>query len=369
MKKFFTILLFIAILIPFAKAQNTTDSKQVTVVYLLPLNSSGVEQSKSVEMKDSKDIDRTFAKSVIGFWCGAQIALDELSEKGHNLKVIAREVNGDDSVKIERIFEEEDVRNAQLIIAPVTKKMFPIVAAHAKELRIPVVNPMSPNSEIVEGNPFVYKMFPHPDAKAAALVENFENAHFIIWGNHQSEEYTRYFNEHDIAYTVVDEESSFTSHLKSDADNVVIACPAHTNAYAQVANMLVNRSRMPEFHWVLPESLLNDNGFDLRTLSPFDLYFLSGFFADDQGEDAQVFCDKYVRTYSTLPTVKNFAYQGYDATYFFCELIINNFHIPKDFTPLCCKLKFRRGDKANGFENYGVRLVQLKHLQYTIINQ
>ena len=367
MKRFLTILLFIAILTPYAKAQYKTDSQQITVVYLLPLNSSGVEQSKSVEMKDSKDIDRTFAKSVIGFWCGAQIALDELAENGHNLKVLAREVNGDDSVKIERIFEEEAVRNAQLIIAPVTKKMFPIVAAHAKELRIPVVNPLSPNSDIVEGNPFVYKMFPHPDAKAAALVEHFENAHFIIWGNHQSEEYTRYFQEHDIAYTVVDEESSFTSHLKSDADNVVIACPAHTNAYAQVANMLVNRSRMPEFHWVLPESLLNDNGFDLKVLSPFNLYFLSYFFADEESEDAQVFIDKYVRTYSTLPTVRNFAYQGYDATYFFVELINNGFHIPKEFQPLSCQLKFRRPDKANGFENYGVRLIQLNHLQYTII--
>ena len=367
MKRFLTILLFIAILTPYARAQHKTDSQQITVVYLLPLNSSNVGQSKTTVLRESKDIDRTFAKSVIGFWCGAQIALDQLAEQGRNLKVIAREVNSKDSVKLEQIFEEPSVRNAQLIIAPVPKDMFPLVADHAKKLRIPVVNPLSPNSDIITGNPYVYKMLPHADAKAATLVDHFENAHFIIWGNSNSDEYENYFKAHDIPYEIIDEESSFTARLQSDANNVVIACPAHTNAYAQVANMLVNRSRMPEFHWVLPESLLNDNGFDLKVLSPFNLYFLSYFFADEESEDAQVFIDKYVRTYSTLPTVRNFAYQGYDATYFFVELINNGFHIPKEFQPLSCQLKFRRPDKANGFENYGVRLIQLNHLQYTII--
>lgn len=367
MKRFLTFLLFLTILAPFASAQIVTDTKQITVVYLLPLNSSNVGQSKTTVLKESKDIDRTFAKSVIGFWCGSKIALEELSENGRNLKVIAREVNGKDSAKLEQIFEEEDVRNAQLIIAPVPKNMFPLVAEHAKQLRIPVVNPLSPNSDIITGNPYVYKMLPHADAKAATLVEHFENAHFIIWGNSRSDEYENYFKAHDIPYEIIDEESSFTARLQPDANNVVIACPAHNNAYAQVANALVNRSRMPEFHWVLPESLLNNNGFDLSILSPFNIYFLSDFFADDQSEDAQVFIDKYIRTYNTLPTVRNFAYQGYDATYFFVELISNGFHIPKDFQPLCCQLKFRRPDKANGFENYGVRLVQLNHLQYTII--
>ena len=367
MKKILTIFLFIAILAPIANAQHKTDSQQITVVYLLPLNSSNVGQSNTAGLKESKDIDRTFSRSVIGFWCGAQIALDQLAEQGRNLKVIAREVNSKDSVKLEQIFEEESVRNAQLIIAPVPKDMFPLVANHAKKLRIPVVNPLSPNSDIITGNPYVYKMLPHADAKAATLAEHFEGAHFIIWGNFHSDEYENYFKAHDIPYEIIDEEASFTARLQPDANNVVIACPAHNNAYAQVANALVNRSRMPEFHWVLPESLLNNNGFDLSILSPFKIYFLSDFFADDQSEDAQVFIDKYIRTYNTLPTVKNYAYQGYDATYFFVELINNGFHIPKDFQPLCCQLKFRRPDKANGFENYGVRLVQLNHLQYTII--
>ena len=351
-------------------AQHSSRSQQpqeITVVYLLPLNSTNVGQSKTTVLKESKDIDRTFSRSVIGFWCGAQIALDQLAEQGRNLKVIAREVNSKDSVKLEQIFEETSVRNAQLIIAPVPKDMFPLVAEHAKQLRIPVVNPLSPNSDIITGNPYVYKMLPHADAKAATLVEHFENAHFIIWGNFRSDEYENYFKAHDIPYEIIDEESSFTARLKPEANNVVIACPAHNNAYAQVANALVNRSRMPEFHWVLPESLLNNNGFDLKVLSPFNLYFLSDFFADEESEDAQVFIDKYMRTYSTLPTVKNFAYQGYDATYFFVELINNGFHIPKDFQPLCCQLKFRRPDKSNGFENYGIRLVNLKHLKSTII--
>ena len=367
MKRFLTILLFIAILTPFAKGQYTTDSKQVTVVYLLPLNSSSVEQSKSVNMKESKDIDRTFAKSVIGFWCGAQIALDELAEKGRNLKVIAREVNSSDSAKLESIFEEEDVKNAQLIIAPVPKNMFPLVAAHAKRLHIPVVNPLSPNSDIINGNSYVYKMFPHPDAKAAAIVEQFPDAHFIIWGKSHSNEYENYFKSQGIPYDTLAESSSFTSHFQSEVQNVVIACTENPNSYTEVAFNLSNRSRVPDFCWVIPENLLNSNGFDLTVLSPFNLYFFSPFFVDENAERVEIFRDSYVRTYYTLPSLKNFAYQGYDATCFFIELICNDFHVPNDFEPLSCQFKFRRPDKSNGFENYGIRLVNLKHLQSTII--
>ena len=87
MKKILTIFLFIAILAPFANAQHKTDSQQITAVYLLPLNSSNVGQSNTAGLKESKDIDRTFSRSVIGFWCGAQIALDQLAEQGRNLKV------------------------------------------------------------------------------------------------------------------------------------------------------------------------------------------------------------------------------------------------------------------------------------------
>ena len=367
MKRFLTILLFIAILTPFAKGQYMADTQQVTVVYLLPLNSSSVEQSKSANMKESKDIDRTFAKSVIGFWCGAQIALDELAEKGRNLKVIAREVNSHDSTKLESIFEEEDVKNAQLIIAPVPKNIFPIVAAHAKNLRIPVVNPLSPNSDIINGNSYVYKMFPHPDAKAAAIVEQFPDAHFIIWGKSHANDYEDYFKSQGILYDTLAETTSFTSHFQSEVQNVVIACTETSNSYTEIALNLVNRSRLPEFDWVIPENLLNSSGFDLTVLSPFNLYFFSPFFVDEDAERVEVFRDRYMRTYYTLPSLKNFAYQGYDATYFFIELICNDFHIPKDFEPLSCQLKFRRPDKSNGFENYGIRLVNLKHLKSTII--
>ncbi len=367
MKRLLTILLFLAILAPSASAQIVTDTKQITVVYLLPLNSSGIEQSKSAGMKEAKDIDRTFAKSVIGFWCGAQIALDELAEKGRNLKVIAREVNSRDSTKLESIFEEEDVKNAQLIIAPVPKNIFPLVAAHAKRLRIPVVNPLSPNSDIINENSYVYKMFPHPDAKAAAIVEQFPDAHFIIWGKSHANDYEDYFKSQGIPYDTLAETSFFTSHFQSGVQNVVIACTENPNSYTEIALNLTNRSKLPDFHWVIPENLLNNSGFDLRDLSPFNLYFFTPFFVDDNAERVEIFRDQYIRTYNTLPTLKNFAYQGYDATYFFVELISNGFHIPKDFQPLSCQLKFRRPDKTNGFENYGVRLVQLNHLQYSII--
>lgn len=360
----FAILIFLC-LTPMAYAQNTGAK---TVVFLLPMNSSQVEKAVPANMRDPKDIDNIFGRSVVGFWGGAQIAIDELAENGRNLNIIARELNSNDEAALNRIFSESQVQHAHLIIAPVSKDMFPLVATLAQKYRIPVVNPLSNNSDIITGNPFVYKMRPPTAARPATLAKQFPNAHFILWGkNASSSEYANYFSTNNLSYENIEEGNSFTAHLKPDVENVVIACTESNNAYAQVANVLSLRSKLPVFHWVLPEKILTETGLDLSTLNPFSIYFLTDFFADEKNESCKVFIDSYIKRFHDMPSVSNFAYQGYDATYFFIELICNDFHTPKEFSPLSSQLKFKRPDKTNGFENYGVRLVKLEHLNYSIV--
>lgn len=365
MKKILVALLMFACLTPWVHAQNSAEK---TVVFLLPMNSGNVEKAVPANMREPKDIDNVFGRSLVGFWGGAQIAIDELAEKGRHLNIIAKELNSNDEATLNAIFSETQVQKANLIVAPVSKDMFPKVAALAQRYKIPVVNPLSNNSDIIAGNPFVYKMRPPADARPAILVQQFPNAHFIIWGkNNLANDFVNYFTANNISFKNIEEESSFTAQLSNDVENVVIACTESNNAYAQVANALTLRSTLPSFHWVLPEKILNENGLDLTILSPFSIYFLSDFFVDEQDESTKVFIDSYTKRYHTTPSLVNFAYQGYDATYFFIELICNDFHIPKDFSPLACQLKFKRQNKANGFENYGVRLVKLEHLHYSVI--
>lgn len=365
MKKILVALLLFACLTPLVQGQNAAEK---TVVFLLPMNSSNVDKAVPSSLRDPRDIDNVFGRSVVGFWAGAQIAIDELADKGRHLNIIAKELNSNDEATLNAIFAESQVQKANLIIAPVSKDMFPKVAALAQRHKIPVVNPLSNNSDIITGNPFVYKMRPPTDARPAALAKQFPDAHFIIWGkNASSKDYVNYFTTNNISYKNIDEETSFTAQLNNDVENIVIACTESNNAYAQVANALTLRSKLPTFHWVLPEKILTENGLDLTVLNPFSIYFLSDFFVDEQDESTKVFIDSYTKRYHTMPSLTNFAYQGYDATYFFIELICNDFHIPKEFSPLSCQLKFKRPDKANGFENYGVRLVKLEHLNYSIV--
>lgn len=365
MKKIVLILLVILGTLSPLSAQYASEK---TVVFLLPLSSSTINARDMSTLKEPRDIDNVFARSVIGFWCGAQIAIEELADKGLYLNIIARELNGGEEYKLNQIFAEPEVQKADLIIAPVPKDIFPKVAELAQQYRIPIVNPMSRNNEIINGNHYVYKMAPSESAKAETLASHFTDVQYIIWGHNQSKPYEDYFTANNIPYTIIDEDQSFTAHLVADRENVVVACPASNNAYAQVANALLNRSKLPVFHWILPEQLLTDNGFDLTVLSAFDIYFLADFFVDDDDESVRVFRDHYARKYHTMPSLHNFAYQGYDATHFFIELINNDFHVPKDFTPLSCRLKFKREDKANGFENHSALLMRLEQLRYSIIN-
>lgn len=366
------LILFLAVVLAATTMQaqighHSKAADEKTVIYLLPLSSEEVAAANVAGMNDPKEIHRTFARSVIGFWAGAQIGLDELGEAGRQLHVIARELNGDDSGKLQHIFADPEVQQADLIIAPVTKELFPAVAELARRYKIPVVNPLSSNSDIVSGNPYVYKMTPDATARAAALSTRFPGAHFILWGSHHASDYTAYFDAQGIAYDTLSDSQSFMPRLTPGQEHVVISCIEGHDAYNRVANALALRSRTPEFHWVLPESLLAGGNLDLTILAPFDIYFFTNYFVDDHAESIQVFRDEYARRYHTLPSVQNFAYQGYDATCFFIELIFNDFHVPQSFTPLSCQLKFKRSEKGNGFENHGIRLIRLDHLQYSII--
>ena len=119
------ILLFLSVLLllPSLFAQ-TADVK--TVLYFLPFFGDEYGMYNEYKIKSSVDIDNEPIFSLVSFWEGAQMALDEYEKSYHRINVIAKDVTYNND-KLIRIMEDEELMSqVDLIIGPFFASQFEI---------------------------------------------------------------------------------------------------------------------------------------------------------------------------------------------------------------------------------------------------
>lgn len=340
-------------------------SAQKTILFLLPLDADKIAQTDIEAINHQQDIDNLFGKTLIHFWEGAQIAISELGDEGNDFNVIVRDVtNGS---KLEQVLEEPGMKNVSLIIAPLYGKLFPTVAEFGHRHKIPVVNPFTSRHDIIEGNPYVYKANPSLPARAAYLCNHHPGANFILWTSSahatpDAEMYRSYFAEHSINFHEVPDSIFFGSHLSNTKENVVISCFNNAASFTQGMTKILGTSKLPQFVWVIPEEWLLMEEFNIENLNGLNVNYFANYFADDAAEHTQVFNYKYGERFHCLPSVRNYAYQGYDIAKFFISMILNDYRTP-NIEPIAYDFQFRRIDKG-GFENIKARLIHLQNYEF-----
>lgn len=339
-------------------------SAQKTILFLLPLDADKTAQINIENINYQQDIENLFGKTLIHFWEGAQIAISELGDEGNDFNVIVRDVT--DAIKLERVLEEPDMKNVSLIIAPLYGKLFPTVAEYGRKHKIPVVNPFSSRHDIIEGNPYIYKANPSLSARAAYLCNHHPGANFILWSSTHAtpdaEAYRSYFTEHNINFHEVPDSIFFGSQLSYTKENVVIACFNNTSSFTHGMTKILEISKLPSFTWIIPEEWLLMEDFNIDNMNGLNVNYFASYFADDAAEHTQVFNYKYGERFHSLPSVRNYAYQGYDIAKFFISMILNDYRTPK-IDPLAYDFQFKRIDKG-GFENVKVRLIHLQNYEF-----
>ncbi|MBP5401048.1 MAG: hypothetical protein J6Y35_05400 [Bacteroidales bacterium] len=338
-------------------------SAQKSILFLLPLDADRAAQTDIENINSQQDIDNIFGKTLIHFWEGAQIAISELGDEGNDFHVIVRDVT--DAIKLEQVLA--DMQKVDLIIAPLYGKLFPIVAEFGHKHKIPVVNPFSSRHDIIEKNPYVYKANPSFEARAAYLCNHHPDANFILWtsdthATHDAEAYQTYFHEHNITYQSVPDSTFFGDHLSRTKDNVVIACFNNAQLFSKGISKTLQTNKLPHFTWIIPEEWLLMDEFNIDNMNGMDVNYFASYFADDAEERTQVFNYKYGERFQCLPSVRNYAYQGYDIAKFFISMILQDYHTP-DFDPIAYKFQFKRVDKG-GFENIKVRFIHLQDYEF-----
>ena len=338
---------------------------QKTVLFLLPLGTEKTAQANIENINSQQDIDDIFGRTLIHFWEGAQIAISELGDEGNDFNVIVRDVTS--TAKLEQVLTEPAVEKVNLIIAPVYGKLFPTVAEFGRKNKIPVVNPFTSRHDVIEGNPYVYKANPALASRAAYICNHHPNANIILWADTSketpdAEAYQAYFKEHHISFHIVADSNFFGTQLSHTRDNVVITCFHKDQLVNKGMTKTLQASKLPSFTWVIPEEWLLMEDFNIENMNGLNVNYFASYFADDAEEHTQVFNYKYGERFHCLPSVRNYAYQGYDIAKFFISMILHDYRTP-DIEPIAYDFQFKRIDKG-GFEDVKARLIRLQNYEF-----
>lgn len=133
--------------------------KKYKIALMIPLFLENADSIKfDPEQPQLSDLSGTSFR-FLSFYYGFMMAVDSLEKQGLKVDIHVYDVDRDVAKAI-KVINEDELKEMDLIIGPFFINAFPAVAAFAKKYRIPIINPLSAQSAILNNNPFVYKIQP-----------------------------------------------------------------------------------------------------------------------------------------------------------------------------------------------------------------
>lgn len=342
--------------------------RQKTILFLIPFYSKDYTGLALSSIRDCEDIRNTPAFRLMGFWAGAQVALEEYSQNSDvPLRVVVRDVT-EDVNHLKSIMEDESLmREVDVIIGPFFSKAFAVAARYAKQYKIPIVNPFTTRTDILKDNEYVFKLTPSCDTRPAMLAysaEQFPDSRIILLSDTSSKNrkyacYTRYLKEKGIEYITVDNKSRLIAAMKPDGRNFIVSFSNDAARMLMLSDALLYGSFSGKYVLVVPEEWLSSKIYDVGYFSRLNIHFFSDVHIDMTDEATLLFIDKYKERYSAPPTLDNFAFQGYDVTRFFIDFVMHDKDLDRVKTvPLAYPLSFDKRP-SGGYENVNVHFLEV----------
>ena len=347
----------------------TTEVK--TVLYLLPFFGDEYQAHKNTSMLSPADIDNEPIFSLVSFWEGAQMALDEYESGVHRINVIVKDITYDDE-KLTRIMEDEVLMSqVDLIIGPFFASQFEIAANYAKKHQIPIVNPFTSKQSILEDNEYVYKVQASAEAIAELVLDRqkrqYAESEVLFWTEKGADilelrNCEQYFTQLEIPYEFIldGDKSSVKSHIRQNKSYMVFPFfQTNTTVIAKMRNLGIEND-FPNTVFVIPEEWLEISALEVDYLNKLNVHFFSDYFVNEENDNTLVFISDFIERYGTPPDLKRFSFQGYDITKYFVELMLHGFDASQvHYAPVAMKFDFQKTENG-GYENHGVFFLQLK---------
>lgn len=362
-------LLMVALLLLSMSHAQFTEVK--TVLFLMPFFGEEYSSYNGNRIQSSTDIDNEPIFSLVGFWEGAQMALNEYETRFQRIDVVAKDITYNNE-KLIRIMEDEELMSkVDLIIGPFFASQFEIAARYAKSYQIPIVNPFTSKQEILDDNEFVYKVQSSTESVSEIMKKRWfdmgKTTDVFLWTEKdvvfpEMQRCERYFASMDIPYKYVFEEDnvSMKHRLNTHKQNVVMAfLSSETTIIAKMRDLGIEND-FPNTVFIVPREWLEIGALEVDYLNKLNVHFFSDYFVDEDNDAALVFMSNFIEKYNTPPELKRFSFQGYDITKYFVELMLQDFDASKvRYSPVSMKFNFKKTENG-GYENHGIFLLQLK---------
>ena len=143
----------------------TTEQKsEYNIALVLPFISQKFSSTTSKLSKSSK--------WALNFYAGAQIAMDKLDSEGVALNVTVHDSQGSEGVVSNLLYNNESLKNADLIIGPYRRQGVQQVAEYAKQNNITFLSPYSASANLSTGNPNYLQVSPTLEMHCKSMLRH-----------------------------------------------------------------------------------------------------------------------------------------------------------------------------------------------------
>jgi LysM repeat protein/ABC-type branched-subunit amino acid transport system substrate-binding protein len=343
-----------------------------------------------IELDEPKEMFHGFyreSENYLQFYEGVLLAVDSLKKVGMNIRlnVFDTQQNPD---SIRKYIYADGFLETDLIIGPVFPQVQNEVAAIASKNRIPMISPLSSQSQVLTSNPYYYQVNPSREflaAKTAELItEEYFNSNFVVvktinsggiyeekvvdmvrekllhsgyWGQPQGMQFHVYDFSKEGAF-------GFSRILSPEKENVIFVSSMNegdlslvlsniNNLVGDYSVTLVGFNRYEQFGSISDEFFHN-----------LKLHYIAPYWVDYSHPETIRFLKKFKEHYYTEPG--NFGMQGYDVAFYFLNALWN---YGKDFEE-CLPYQqvhlsqgnynFEKISRFGGYMNQGVSVISYK---------
>jgi LysM repeat protein/ABC-type branched-subunit amino acid transport system substrate-binding protein len=364
---------------------------QYKVALLIPFM---LEEADSISLGDPASLrlpSEYESLDFIQFYEGALLAIDSISKAGGNFKVYVFDTDdGDHVTKTRRILANSQMADMDLIIGPFFAKSFELVAAFAANHSIPIVNPLTQRSEMLEDNPYIFKIQPSAwsqyNETARYIAKNFANANVLIITRNGMENKSMAdafkasltnLSAGNLSIKEATYSQSFDaglfSNLVAGKKNIVILLTSDKALLpALLRKMNDARSKYDITLFGLPE--WENLELDSHYLLNLDTHLFNAWFVDYSQPQVKKFINNFNERFKAEPEQDELAFLGYDVSLYFLNSLFN---FGRGFSKCLSTVEYQGlstdftfwKTESGGFENTASSVYQLKDYKRRLVNR
>ncbi|MDR1792531.1 MAG: LysM peptidoglycan-binding domain-containing protein [Bacteroidales bacterium] len=316
-----------------------------TVYLFIPLYLDKATDINPMSVKSLTDYKGIESFNFIQFYEAALIAADDISAKYKNIKITLKveDIANGSSEKLAQMIDNDQLSDADLIIGPFFSEGWQSpLCEYAALHHIPIVNPFASQPANCQAN--IYNVTATNRQQAEAFghyIESLYNqANIIIIDYGMSDKDTRLAQEYKsgLQSVLANSNSNITikdvntkekgfvsikSALNDNCENFIFTF--FNNEFAVTSfTQFLHASKPKNITLVAPEYWLNFDNIETEYFMELKTHYIHQFFVDYRNPKVVRFIDIFREKYFTEPTLRQFAFQGYDIIYYFLSNLCDN---------------------------------------------